>query len=904
VTESTEAPGAGELNALARIRVQLANRVAQRTRLEELGAPGGPMVDITDVLDDAVRAVVDWLGADAGALLLHDPVSGRLRLGASHDLPAELADHLARNAPLDGGRAASSLPHRLDFDMVTPGGEAMGRIAVLFAEEPQLDAALLDAAEAHARQAAELVERARVHGDARVLVDLERRRGEQLRALADAALAMSAETEVDEILRLVTEAARDIIGTHQGVTSRLLHGWGEASTYVSLSERYARWRAYDVPPKGLGVLEPVVAENRPLRLTGEELVAHPAWRGLRDAPDHPPLPDYLAAPLIAVDGSNLGLIQLSDKLDGSPFSAEDEAIVVQLAQMASVSIENAELLDRERRARRDAEQAARLQRVLSEASHAFSTSLDLEQTLTTVSRTVVPEFADWCGIWLVSPDGTPTLAESAALEPTLDDRMRDLAARVPADPDRGVGVAAVVRTGRSELHPELTDALLAQVATPDVPLEELRTLGAGTALTVPLPAGGRTVGALGLVSFGEAAYTATELAFAEDLGRRAALALGNATSYETERKAADLMLRSLLPKDLPARDGVTTGFGYRPGERGARIGGDWYDVLDLAEDCVGLVVGDVMGHGVPAAAAMGQIRSALRAYAFEGHGPGAVLDRLDALIQRDDEMQLTTCVYATLDTATGEMVVASAGHLPPLVLDAAGEGRFVALDAGLPLGVGLTEDGYPQTELRLADGATFVLYTDGLVESRSDPIDVGLDRLRRSAAAAVTEGPQGICDAVLGAVGDPEHRDDMAILAVRAGAPADGDRREGDAVLDRAAVALLLDRRSPARARAFAREQLVAWSLDDLVDDVQLLTSELVTNAQLHGAAPLTLRLERRRARLRVEVEDGSPRLPTVNDYGPEAGTGRGMLLLGVLAERWDVQPTPGGKVVWFEVAT
>jgi hypothetical protein len=173
-------------------------------------------------------------------------------------------------------------------------------------------------------------------------------RGEQLRQLADAALALSAAPTLDDLLRLVTEAAREVVGCHQGVGSRLPNGWADATTFVSLSERYAGWRSYDVVPKGLGVLNAVTRENRPLRPHRCQLAEHPEFRGLRDAPGHPPLPDYLAAPLVGRDGTNLGILQLSHRVDEQPFSAEDEAVLVQLAQMTSSSVERLEAYERER----------------------------------------------------------------------------------------------------------------------------------------------------------------------------------------------------------------------------------------------------------------------------------------------------------------------------------------------------------------------------------------------------------------------------------------------------------------------------------------------------------------------------------------------------------------------------
>ncbi len=179
--------------------------------------------------------------------------------------------------------------------------------------------------------------------DARIVVEALHH---QLTGLTEAARAIAGAASLDDLLRVVTEAAVSLVGTHQGVTTRLTRGWEAASTYVTLSDKYAEYRDYDEVPKGLGVLNVVTRENRSLRLTAEELRAHPEYRGLRDAPGHPPLPDYLAAPLISRDGTNIGLIQLADKVDGTPFDEADEAVLVQLAHMASAALEHVELVGR------------------------------------------------------------------------------------------------------------------------------------------------------------------------------------------------------------------------------------------------------------------------------------------------------------------------------------------------------------------------------------------------------------------------------------------------------------------------------------------------------------------------------------------------------------------------------
>jgi len=204
--------------------------------------------------------------------------------------------------------------------------------------------------------------------------------------------------DIPELLRAVAEGAQRVVGTHQAVASRLRHGWTDADTCVALSDKYAAWRDYDVVPKGLGVLNAVTRENRTLRLTGAELLAHPEFRGLRDAPDHPPLPDYLAAPFVSRDGRNLGLVQLADKVDGTPFCEADEALLVQLATTAAGVIEHIELtLELERNVRKH--------RLVADVAVAFASAAGLADMLRRTVKAMVDHLdAPLAGLWLLNED--------------------------------------------------------------------------------------------------------------------------------------------------------------------------------------------------------------------------------------------------------------------------------------------------------------------------------------------------------------------------------------------------------------------------------------------------------------------------------------------------------------------
>jgi GAF domain-containing protein/anti-sigma regulatory factor (Ser/Thr protein kinase) len=874
-------------------------------------------LDVQAILDEILRAVVTLLRAESGVIMLHDAASDELCTQASvgfspdylrlvervprgagacgvaldtlqpvvvHDVARDPIFAAYRDAAAVAGyRSAYSNP------LVTLGGEVMGTIAAYFPRPHVPTDAEQHLVDSYARQAGELIARARLYDEAHEFAARERRRSEQLRALAGAALALTATRSVERLVKTVTELARSIVGTHQAVTSRLWDGWTEATTFVSLSEKYAAWRDFDAVPQGLGVLNVVTRENRPLRLRGDDLVAHPEWRGLRDAPDHPPLPDYLGAPLVGRDGRNLGLIQLSDKVDGTSFTADDEAMLVQLAQMASAAIENAELIARERAARVSAETGEHLQRLLSDASHAFAASLELDETLSAVTRLTVPALADWCGVFLAHEDGRVVLADDAATSDRLRDALRGVDARYPSGLGRPYGVRAVMRSGRSELYATIDEDLLEALATPAVSADELRALGVRSALVVPLPARGHTTGALAFARVAGEPYTGAELDFAEELGRRAALAIDNARRYHAERLAVARLQRSLLPQALPLASGLTAASRYLPGASGMDVGGDWYDLIELGDGRLGVVVGDVMGRGIEAAAVMGQLRASVRAYAIEGHAPPALLDRLDRVVGSLGDGQLVTCLYGILEPDTGELTIGAAGHLPPLVV-ADGAARYLPVDPGLPLGVGGAT--YRASRVQLPAGATLLLYTDGLVEGRDCPIDDGMERLRTAAAAAPGR-PDELCDTVLRALGrDGEHDDDTALLAVTLSAGALGS---GVAVtLELAAVA-----GSIAQARAFVADAVAGSGVD--VDTAVLLVSELATNALRHGLGRVTVRVGLDAERVVVDVHDEHPECPhrraTVLDQ--DEG-GRGMLLVDALAEAWGCEPAPPGKRVWF----
>jgi PAS domain S-box-containing protein len=414
----------------------------------------------------------------------------------------------------------------------------------------------------------------------------------------------------------------------------------------------------------------------------------------------------------------------------------------------------------ERRRREDAHA------FLDAASQALAASLDPVQTLEEVARLAVPRLADWCAVQL-APEfrGSYEQVAVAHVDPDKVRWARELQERYPPDPDSPTGAPQVIRSGRSELYPVIDAALLDAAALDDEQRDIVRALQMHSAMVVPMSALGRTLGAITFV-YAESGrqYSTRELELAEELGRRAGLAIDHSRLFAREHAAAETLQRALLPPALPDIPGHELAVRYAPSDARDHAGGDWYDAFALPGGRFGIVVGDVGGRGMEAAATMGQLRNALRAYALKGAAPAAVLDDLHALVDASGATTFATVVYLAVDRHSGEGELASAGHLPPLVVHGDGSAAFLDAPAGPPLGFG----GAPQCRpirFRLADGDTLWLYTDGLVESRRQPIDVGLDALARAAGAARGD-LDPIADALLATL--PRSReDDVALLGLR-----------------------------------------------------------------------------------------------------------------------------------------
>ncbi|MDP9394565.1 MAG: SpoIIE family protein phosphatase [Actinomycetota bacterium] len=571
------------------------------------------------------------------------------------------------------------------------------------------------------------------------------------------------------------------------------------------------------------------------------------------------------------------------------------------------------LLVAEQNARAHAERIQRRLALLADATEALVSTLDVDDAIERLVDVVVPRLADWCVVdLLVDEHGSSGAHRLAAAH--VDRRRREALARLkhlqPRRLTELAPVQRVVATGRPVLEARADPGRFATYGGPEL-AACYAELGYASAMVVPLQARRQLFGTLTLVRTDAAEpYGEEELALATDLARRASLIVDNARLYAREHLAAEALQRSLLP-DLPEVRGLDVAARYLPGAVGAAVGGDWYDVLHLPDGAVGIAIGDVMGHDMAAAAAMGQLRSVLRSYAWARQTPGQVLDSLDRLVQGLDMAQLATAVFARLELDEhghgGVLHYANAGHLPPLV--AYPDGRVRRLEGGWSCLIGAPDaEARQHAREELPAGATLVLCTDGLVESRAVDVETGLSGLEEALHRACRDGAsaKAICDALVAELRAEEREDDTAVLVLRlvqdlaTGGPAREERLAGRRLV------LASQPSSSRRARQLVRSALVGAG-EELVEVATLLVSELVSNAVMHGRGEVGLLVRLDQAMLRVEVDDADPRLPARPRplrHGelplPEAG--RGVLVLDALAHRWGSVPMGEGKRVWFEL--
>ncbi|MER7815292.1 ATP-binding SpoIIE family protein phosphatase [Streptomyces sp. NPDC096153] len=560
-------------------------------------------------------------------------------------------------------------------------------------------------------------------------------------------------------------------------------------------------------------------------------------------------------------------------------------------------------------------------RFVGAATRRIARGIDLDEIVLGLCRATVPTFSDAILVYLRDPlpvgDERPVAPFVLRLRRTdrlrLSDEDTDGAVMAgvqvpvlgtPAESAPAAELCEVIAGGALAevlrgVRPVFGDSAGARAALPEL-LGDGRTLPAGQrAILAPLRGRRRVTGAaIFLRRPDRPAFEPDDLLVAAQLATHTALGIDKAVLYGREAYIADELQRTMLPEGLPQPTGVRLASRYLPAAETARVGGDWYDAIPLPGSRVALVVGDVMGHSMTSAAIMGQLRTTAQTLAGLDLPPQEVLHHLDEQAQRLGTDRMATCLYAVYDPVSHRITIANAGHPPPILLHLGGRAEVLRVPPGAPIGVGGVD--FEAVELDAPAGATLLLYTDGLVESRLRDVWTGIEQLReRLAATAQLTGPdhspplEALCDDVLDVLGPGDRDDDIALLAARF---------DGIAPSDVAYWFLEPEDSAPGRARRLARRALARWGLEELSDSVELLVSEVVTNAVRYAERPVTLRLLRTDV-LRCEVGDDSPQLPRQRRARDTDEGGRGLFLVNRLARRWGATRLSTGKVVWFELS-
>ncbi|MGI5142033.1 SpoIIE family protein phosphatase [Streptomyces sp. CA-106110] len=548
--------------------------------------------------------------------------------------------------------------------------------------------------------------------------------------------------------------------------------------------------------------------------------------------------------------------------------------------------------------------------LLNEAATAIGTTLDVRRTAEELLEVVVPRFADFASVdlldWVLDKD-----------EPPRDHRAEIVLRRIAhRSVTEGIPEAAVVLGGTDSYGPyspplralRESRAVLRRAGEPDfdhwVQERNSRPMGdpasrrgAHSLVTVPLRARGTTLGVAVFVRIHNPdPYAADDAVLAEDLASRAAVSVDNARRFARERGTALALQHSLLPRGLSEQAALDVAHRYLPSGSQAGIGGDWFDVIPLSGGRVGLVVGDVVGHGIRSSATMGRLRTAVRTLADVDLPPDELLTHLDDLVahlaaaEGGDEVgeMGATCLYAVYDPISRRLALAAAGHPPPAVREPDGGARLVTMSAGPPLGVG----GLPfeETQLELPEGSLIALYTNGLIEGSDRDLDDGAVELCR-ALETPSDTLDDLCDKVVKSVLPDEPGDDVALLLARTRALGADQVATWDVPPDPAEVAT---------TRQYAIEQLAEWGLTEVTFVTELVVSELVTNAIRYGGPPIQLRLIRDGS-LICEVSDGSSTSPHLRRAHAFDEGGRGLLLVAQLTQRWGSRQTSEGKTIWAD---
>ncbi|HET6815752.1 MAG TPA: GAF domain-containing protein [Mycobacteriales bacterium] len=761
-------------------------------------------------------------------------------------------------------------------------GRTIGVIGLGFESAMELDEEGLAFIDAAVAQCAAAMHRALVvETQQRNLIDA-RETARRLTALQRLTARLADARDTDAIVEVVLDETSATVGSNQ-VALCVLDESGETMRgvrYQGLSEALSRQFAEFPYRPGLPAADALL-QRRPI-------VMH--TQAERDEL-YPSLADnnfaqtWVCLPLATAE-RDIGALALSLRPDAADSPTYLDFLMA-IADQCAHALDRARLLATDTNHRRWLE-------LLAEAGRIFSAPIDVRLTCSQLCQLVVGRMADGAGVFLRQAGGGYALAASRHVDPDADERMRELAENTP--PAAYAFYDDVLATG----------APVVQLHGPTGEIGEyVASMRMTSRVVLPLIAGGRELGVFVVMTTegGRAPLSDADVEQLEEVAARLALATDGALLLRQQTEIAHTLQRSLLPSSLPQVPGAEVAVRYLPGTEGVDVGGDFYDVIPLPSGRIGLVVGDVMGRGLRAAAVMGQLRAAVRSYSLEGHPPAALLSRLDLLVGTLEEGMLVTALYGEWDPQRGIAVVSCAGHMPPLVRRPGRPPEFLELDPGLPLGVGAQD--YSETEVALPPGSLLLGFTDGLVEGPDLSVQDGMAQLL--AAMTGAEGAMDACDAALSALrplgGTRKYDDDTALLALVA-TSATTDHvpvADGDHVV---MLELPADTSSPSRARAVVSDVLHRWHLSELEDAATLLVSELVTNGVRHAGTGMRLVLTRQSpTQVRVAVTDKAPAAevrPRDSDSGAEGG--RGLFLVEHLSSGWGSVSDGAGKTVWFEL--
>ena len=558
--------------------------------------------------------------------------------------------------------------------------------------------------------------------------------------------------------------------------------------------------------------------------------------------------------------------------------------------------------------------------MVNEAGTRIGTTLDVLRTAQELADFAVPRFADFVIVDLLEPvlstEGHGTWLTDAGPAPA-----RPLMRRAGLKSVREGSPEAVARIGdRVDFLPPphgvdlliRGEPILIPVLDPDdhlwvteqpARMARIREFGLHSLISVPMRARNTVLGLTTFArSLNQVSFQPDDVLLARELVARAAVCVDNARRYTREHTAAVTLQRSLLPQALTGGTALEVASAYLPADATDGVGGDWFDVIPLSGARVGLVVGDVVGHGLSAAASMGRLRTAVQTLADMEMPPDELLAHLDDLVLRlgEEENGSTategstatfvgaTCLYAVYDPVTRRCAMARAGHPPPVVVAPDGQVHFPEMPPGPPLGLGGMA--FEATEIELAENSLLGLYTDGLIEGADQDVERGMSRLRAALSGPATD-LDALCTSTAQQLVPVPQPDDIALLLARTHVLAADDVVSWDVPVDPAAVA---------DVRARATRQVVEWGYDELAVTTELIVSELVTNAIRYAEPPIRLRLLRD-SRLTCEVADGSSTAPRLRHARSTDEGGRGLFLVAQLAHRWGARYTGDGKIIWAE---